>query len=193
MRVAPLGAFLADASRDMVIEQAARSAEVTHSHPEGRAGAIAVALAAWTAARGRGLATPPPATMLCEIADALDAGLETTRRLREACDVPGDIGIERAVERLGNGARVCCQDTVPLALWLAAHHLNDYEAGVRQAIAAGGDADTLAAIVGGIVTARVGREGIPSAWQEAVEPLPVAAHVTRTVSLRSGPLGDAVD
>jgi len=44
---------------------------------------------------------------------------------------------------------------------------------VRHAVAAGGDADTIAAIVGGIVAARVGRSGIPSAWRDAVEPLPL--------------------
>jgi len=38
MRVAPLGAWFADAS--MVIEQATLSAEVTHTHQEGIAGAI---------------------------------------------------------------------------------------------------------------------------------------------------------
>jgi ADP-ribosylglycohydrolase len=45
MRVAPLGAFFAD-DLDGVVVQAARSAEVTHAHEEGIAGAIAVAVAA---------------------------------------------------------------------------------------------------------------------------------------------------
>ena len=45
MRVAPLGAYFAD-ELDAVVEQASFSAEVTHSHPEGIAGAIAVAVAA---------------------------------------------------------------------------------------------------------------------------------------------------
>ena len=45
MRVAPLGAYFAD---DMakVVKQAALSAEITHAHPEGIAGAIAVAVGA---------------------------------------------------------------------------------------------------------------------------------------------------
>src|SRR4051812_16229347 len=46
MRVAPLGAFFADRPIDVVCDQARLSAEVTHSHPEGIAGAIAVAVAA---------------------------------------------------------------------------------------------------------------------------------------------------
>ncbi|WP_375743408.1 ADP-ribosylglycohydrolase family protein [Corallococcus interemptor] len=51
MRVAPLGAYFAgDLPR--VVAEARASAEVTHMHPEGQAGAIAIAVAAvWCAAR----------------------------------------------------------------------------------------------------------------------------------------------
>jgi ADP-ribosylglycohydrolase len=66
---------------------------------------------------------------------------------------------------------VTCADTVPLALWIAFAHIDDYPAAIRHAIAAGGDADTIAAIVGGIVAARVGAESVPSTWRQRVEPL----------------------
>jgi ADP-ribosylglycohydrolase len=66
---------------------------------------------------------------------------------------------------------VTCADTVPLALWIAAHHLDAFARAVRHAIAAGGDADTLAAIVGGIVAARVGADRIPERWRAGVEPI----------------------
>ncbi|WP_210408401.1 ADP-ribosylglycohydrolase family protein, partial [Allokutzneria sp. NRRL B-24872] len=49
MRVAPLGAHFADDPARAAME-AALSAEVTHPHPEGVAGAVAVALAAAHAA-----------------------------------------------------------------------------------------------------------------------------------------------
>ena len=45
MRVAPLGAFFAD-DFHKVVQEAERSAMVTHYHPEGVAGAVGVALAA---------------------------------------------------------------------------------------------------------------------------------------------------
>jgi ADP-ribosylglycohydrolase len=51
MRVAPLGAWFSD-DLDAVIAQARASAEVTHAHPEGQSGAIAVALASAHACRG---------------------------------------------------------------------------------------------------------------------------------------------
>jgi ADP-ribosylglycohydrolase len=45
MRVVPLGAFFADQPLEVVCNQARLSAEVTHAHAEGIAGAIAVAVA----------------------------------------------------------------------------------------------------------------------------------------------------
>jgi ADP-ribosylglycohydrolase len=56
MRVAPLGAYFAD-DLDLVVTEARRSAEVTHAHHEGIAGAIAVAVAAawaWRIGEGNG-------------------------------------------------------------------------------------------------------------------------------------------
>ena len=55
MRVAPVGAFFADAPAEAA-RQAALSAAVTHAHPEAVAGAIAVAVAAAGTCRER-----PPA------------------------------------------------------------------------------------------------------------------------------------
>ena len=53
MRSAPVGAFFAE-NLEEVVDQADRSAIVTHAHREGRAGAIAVALAAAQALLCRG-------------------------------------------------------------------------------------------------------------------------------------------
>jgi ADP-ribosylglycohydrolase len=64
-------------------------------------------------------------------------------------------------------------DTVPLALWIATAHWDDYRRAVETAVAAGGDTDTTAAIVGGIVAARTSTTAIPGEWREAVEPLPL--------------------
>jgi len=58
MRVAPVGADFAD-DIDLAVEQARLSAEVTHTHPEGIAGAIAVAVATAWAWRCRG-SNPTP-------------------------------------------------------------------------------------------------------------------------------------
>ena len=84
------------------------------------------------------------------------------------------VGVAEAAYELGNGSLVLAQDTVPFALWVAATYLDDYRSAVRACIQAGGDMDTTAAIVGGIVAAYTGRTdaGIPAAWLRNREPLP---------------------
>jgi len=58
MRVAPLGAYHLDGPR-RAAEQAIRSAEVTHAHPEGIVGAVLVAVAAAHAGCWPGARRPP--------------------------------------------------------------------------------------------------------------------------------------
>jgi len=169
MRVAPLGAWFA-VDLEEAAWQAARSAEVTHTHPEAGAGAVAVALAAACAARSRGqrlsrhellrpvLTLTPPG----QVRDGVELALELL-------DQPH---VQLAAHQLGNGSRVSAVDTVPFTLWCAATYLDDYQGALRATASAGGDVDTTCAIVGGIVAARVGTDGIPAHWNEAAEPLP---------------------
>lgn len=188
MRVAPLGAWFSfDPGR--VAGQATLSAEVTHTHPEAVAGAIAVALAACWAARGR----TEPVTG-AELLDAVLARTPPSRvrdGIAEARTLLDQPHVELAAHRLGNGRQVSAVDTVPFALWCAARHLTDFEAALWATASAGGDVDTTCAIVGGIVAARVGTEGIPAAWRASVETLP--AWLSGRESWddgRTGPPGD---
>ncbi len=63
-------------------------------------------------------------------------------------------------------------DTVSFALAAWKRHPRDYRAAVLEAVQAGGDTDTVAAIVGGIVGAAVGKEGIPRAWLDGMAEWP---------------------
>ncbi|MFJ8580719.1 ADP-ribosylglycohydrolase family protein [Micromonospora sp. NPDC093277] len=174
MRVAPLGAWYADSTR-RAAEQARASAEVTHAHPEGIAGAVAVAVAASLAARARlDGGRPEPARLLDAVAGALDPGGELHRGVRRAAALLGHSPAV-AAEALGNGSRVTAQDTVPFTLWVAATHLDDYPAAIGVCVEAGGDVDTTSAIVGGVVAAYTGSGtpgGVPEHWLAAREPLP---------------------
>ncbi|MCP2318386.1 ADP-ribosylglycohydrolase [Nocardia amikacinitolerans] len=176
MRVAPLGAYYADDPK-VIVAEAIRSAQVTHLHPEGVTGAVAVALAAGQAAHARLTGTrPSPSDFITAIVDRLDAG-DTSRRIHRARALLETTAVEAAHE-LGNGSRVTAQDTVPFTMWVAATHLDDYPAANATCIAADGDVDTTSAIVGGIVAAYTGSGsrprsiGVPEAWLAAREPLP---------------------
>jgi hypothetical protein len=58
--------------------------------------------------------------------------------------------------------------TVPCVLQVWFRHYDDFAGGLQQLIAAGGDTDTTGAILGGIIGARVGRDGIPGRWLEDI-------------------------
>lgn len=167
MRAGPIGAYFAD-DLDRVVEEAARSAQVTHAHPEGVAGAIAVAVAAALAADPD---SPAGDDFLDAVASLLPAS-DVTGRIRKARRLSGNASHAFAVSVLGNGTGLSAQDTVPYALWCVAHHLGDFEAALWHTVRGLGDRDTTCAIVGSIVACRTGTEGIPAAWRVSREPLP---------------------
>ncbi|MFF7244145.1 ADP-ribosylglycohydrolase family protein [Embleya sp. NPDC008237] len=175
MRVAPLGAWFAD-DLDVVVAQAAWSAEVTHMHPEGIAGAVAVAVAAAGAVT---LDRPGAGDFVSFVRDRTPAGL-VRERLGAALDLVGRQDSREVGRLLGNGRQVSAPDTVPFAVWSAARHLDDYAAAFWSTASAGGDVDTTCAIVGGIVGIRAElppgwvkyREPLPTWWQETVSPEP---------------------
>ena len=174
MRVAPLGAYFSP-DLEAAAEQARRSAQVTHAHAEGQAGAVAVAVAAAQAAASNpaeGLTARDAGRSLLESAlDWTPEGL-TREGLSHALTLPFETPVDRAAQLLGNGSRGLSWDTVPLTLWCAARHLDNYEEALWATVSALGDRDTTCAIVGGLVALAVGVSGIPSDWLNAREALP---------------------
>jgi ADP-ribosylglycohydrolase len=163
MRVAPLGAFFAgDPAR--AADEARVSAQVTHAHPEGQAGAVAIAVAAAMV----GVRPYPPGKELLKAVLPFVPKGPTNEGIAAALTLdPQDIAA--AARRLGCGALVSSQDTVPFALFCAAHHLASYEEAMWATVSGLGDRDTTCAIVGGIVALTCEP---PMKWLTAREPLP---------------------
>jgi ADP-ribosylglycohydrolase len=169
MRVAPVGAYFAD-DLDQVAEAALASAQVTHAHADGQAGAVATAIAAALAARiGEGKLERSGRALLDQVIVWTPDG-ETRTGLGKAFALPFDEAPETAAKVLGSGARVLAWDTVPFALWCAARHLDQYEEAMWTTVAGLGDRDTTCAIAGGIVALSAGAASIPAAWRAAREP-----------------------
>jgi len=164
MRVAPIGAWFAD-DLDAVVSEARASAEVTHAHQEGMAGAIAVAVAA--AGAQDGLCGTPLLELVC----ARTPDGETRDGLIRAAAMPPHTPVQDAVRVLGNGSNVTAPDTVPFALWSAAHHIDDFREAMWKTVSGLGDRDTTCAIAGGVVAAA--GTLIPEDWLVAREPLPL--------------------
>jgi ADP-ribosylglycohydrolase len=169
MRVAPLGAYYAD-DVDKLQLQAIASAEVTHSHLEGRVGALAIALASAWAWNNRTNPQPNSQEMFAFILDRLPAS-DTKSGIEKARVLPLDYSVASAVAVLGNGTMISAQDTVPLTIWCAIRHIDNFETAMWATVSGLGDRDTTCAIVGGIVALYVGYQGIPQDWLQARESL----------------------
>jgi ADP-ribosylglycohydrolase len=161
MRVAPLGAWFAD-DIDRAAKEAALSAEVTHAHPQGVAGAVAVAVAAALSARGE--------LTLDAVVDATPGGA-VRDGLARAAATPLATDPVQAAAALGNGSGIRADDTVPFAVWTATRHQDDLPAALWATAEALGDVDTTCAIAGGIVGARTGIAATPAEWRRRREPL----------------------
>jgi ADP-ribosylglycohydrolase len=129
MRVGPVGLLFS--TKDRVLIEARKTAEITHNHPRGIAGAQATALAVHLAYIGKSKE---------EIRDTVQKvfGYNLTRTLEEI--------------RKDYTFQMSCDNTVPeaLAAFLESESVED---SIRNAISLGGDSDTLAAIAGVIAEA----------------------------------------
>lgn len=142
MRVSPVG--FAFSTRETVLEEAKKTAEVTHNHPEGIRGAQAVALAVFIARNG--------------------GSKEDIRRdIRQSFHYD----LERTIEdiRPAYSFDVSCQGSVPESI-ISFLDSSSFEDAVRNAVSLGGDSDTMACIAGAIAEAYY--DGVPKEISEAV-------------------------
>jgi ADP-ribosylglycohydrolase len=164
MRVAPLGAYFADDLARAAAE-AKLSAEVTHAHPEGIAGAIAVAVAAACAAN-------PALTSerLEQLVLEHTPSSETRDGIVASQQLPRDTPTADAARTLGCGVHTSSQDTVPFVIWCVARHLaGDFATALWDTLSGLGDLDTTCAMVGGILALRSQCDPLPDAWLQARE------------------------
>ena len=155
MRVSPVG--FAFESVDAVLEEAERSASVTHNHPEGIKGAQATALAVFLARKG-----------------------ENKDSIRDDIERRFNYDLSRTLDDIRPGYRfdVSCQGSVPESI-TAFLESKDFEDAVRKAVSLGGDSDTMACIAGGIAHAFYGkipedivvnvRERLPDEFLEIID------------------------
>ena len=129
MRVSAVG-WLCD-DMESVLEYAKRSADITHSHPEGIKGAQAVASVIFLARKG-----------------------ESKEAIKQFIEQKFGYNLDRTCDQIRPNYQfdVSCQGSVPEAIiaFLESEH---FEEAIRLAISLGGDSDTIAAITGSIAEA----------------------------------------
>ena len=143
------------------------STQITHTDPKALRGALAIALAA---AVSVGKARPSAIIYLEELRELLaeEGDDDLFLRVIAAADSaarndPVDVFAHQNGSPEG-GISGYMYHTVPCVLQTWFRYPDDYGTALREIISAGGDTDTTAAILGGIVGARVGLKGIPEDW-----------------------------
>ena len=129
MRVSPIGWAFKTLEETLVVGK--QSAEVAHNHLEGIKGAQAVAASVYLARIGK-----------------------SKQEIKEYVETTFGYNLSRSCDeiRVGYKFDVTCQGSVPESI-IAFLESTDYENAIRLAISLGGDADTMAAIAGGIAEA----------------------------------------
>ena len=135
MRVSPCGEVAATLEEALALTKA--SAEVTHDHPDGIAGAQAAAAAVFLARAGR--------------------SREDIRRYVQENFYSLDMTVDGL--RPGYTFDVSCKGSVPPAI-VAFLESTDFEDAIRNAVSLGGDSDTIAAITGAVAWAYYARRGM---------------------------------
>ncbi len=166
MRAALIGAYFAD-DLDKVLYYARMSAEVTHAHIEGIAGAMAVAAAsALMLNKKLEHYSKDGKDFLYDTADKLPES-DTKYKILSSVSIKKESSIDFVVSVLGNGTKLTAQDTVPFCLWCAAYFYTSTEEALWTAVSALGDRDTICAIVGGIVS--LFADEFPQQWLNYME------------------------
>jgi len=163
MRSAIFGAAIDDVER--MLEFVRASALITHSDPKAEVGAIAVALAAFVGRRQPMVDGQRYVDQLATITGS--DGEEFVLLMRGVVEsVSSAESTLEFANKIGQGRGVTgyTYHTVPVVIHAWLSNPRDYRAAIMSVIECGGDTDTTAAIVGGIVGTATGEEGIPKEW-----------------------------
>lgn len=150
------------------------STRVTHTDPKAECGALVVAWAVHRAAETRAIAPPSPAEFVAEIRTLIQSEPAAADLLASLDAMGTSIAAGHSVAeyvaalRLSRGVSGYIYHTVPVALYAWLRHPDDYRTAVQSVIRCGGDTDTVTAVAGAIIGARVGPTGIPKEWLDGI-------------------------
>lgn len=141
------------------------STRITHSDKKAEFGALAAALAAHMASRQKHVSAEDFQARLTEMLDGeaeefLALMAKTTQSVVQGHDT---LAFAESLG-LGQGVSGYTYHTIPVAIHAWLTHQDDFRAAVVVVIQCGGDTDSTAAIVGGIVGASTGKDVIPAEW-----------------------------
>ena len=168
MRAPILGAFLPDIIQ--LREFCRVSTVLTHTDPKAEIGAFAIALAAHQSAQGECNGTrllrdlrewSDDADATRELLELAGKAVDSAKNKQTTRDFCRDLGLETGVSGY-------IFHTVPVVLQCWLRYPTDFRAAMESIIRCGGDTDSTAAILGGIIGARVGADELPPHWKSEI-------------------------
>lgn len=162
IRVIPLAMYYKD-DYSSLEEAIVASAKITHNNKTAIAGAIAVGFMS-SALLVNDEKFNPNSAQDWLLSKVSDHDQELSDRLKLAFKLARNksAAVETAYEKLGNSSKTL--EVVPLAFYSFLRTPRDFRAAVLTAVNAGGDADSLGSIAGGLSTSHNSEAAIPSLW-----------------------------
>jgi len=169
MRSPILGVLLGENSHQLE-DYVHRSTWVTHRDTKAYLGAMGTALAAFLSACG---SVVSPCGFLRfaeerlagqddqEFLSLIHRAVESAEKDQSTLEFAASLGCDKGVSGY-------TYHTVPCVIQAWLRFQDDFSGGMREILSAGGDTDTTGAILGAIVGARVGKEGIPGEWLNGI-------------------------
>jgi ADP-ribosylglycohydrolase len=163
MRAAILGTAISDPAK---LREAVRIAtRITHTDPKAEYGAFAIALAAGNACQAPTITGDDFLSQLTaclgrdanELISFIRQAVESVKHTQSTPEFAAELGLSKGVSGY-------IYHSVPVAIHAWLSHQQDYPGAIIATVQCGGDTDSIAAMVGGIVGAAVGKEGIPGVW-----------------------------
>ena len=143
------------------------STNLTHTDPKAEYASLAVAIAAYMSSHQSPIFPQQYAQTLEQILP--DNAAEFCQLIHQACESAANQQTAAefaATLGLKQGISGYIYHTVPVAIQVWLKYPQNYPTAITEIIRLGGDTDTTAAILGGIIGASVGKTGIPQPWLE---------------------------
>ncbi|MBN1882877.1 MAG: ADP-ribosylglycohydrolase family protein [Deltaproteobacteria bacterium] len=196
MRIAPVGMFFYD-NDQLLIDMAVHTAEITHIHPAGVAGAVAQAVAVGRAVRHAVEGDTLSVDSL--VGDAARAAGEFTEdAVSEISRIQGlsagdlDGAIQEIVSTFSRDVSALGAVPAALAAFVLVHRMEGgFPDVVMAAVNSGGDTDTIGAMAGAVAGAYWGVDSIPKQWLAVMENGEKGREYIRELALRLAELKHA--
>ncbi|MEC4802914.1 MAG: ADP-ribosylglycohydrolase family protein [Jaaginema sp. PMC 1079.18] len=151
--------------RDFLHQLVKISTRLTHTDPKAEWGAMAIAIASYQAATQPEIlperyynaleaALPPESREFLEI---IEQACSSAQNNQASVDFAAQIGASRGVSGY-------IYKTVPIVIQIWLRYPENYREAILEIISLGGDTDSTATILGGIIGSRSGKAGIPPEW-----------------------------